>query len=62
MPIDCISFRDTAYVSKLICDYVENRPRTYSLYIIVIQLLENFKPQLEAKTIRIFIRKKSYFS
>ena len=48
MPIDCISFRDTAYASKLICDYVEKHPKLQSLYNRY-PTLENFKPQLNAK-------------
>ncbi|MDG1375365.1 MAG: bacillithiol biosynthesis cysteine-adding enzyme BshC [Flavobacteriaceae bacterium] len=48
MPTDCISFRDTAYVSKLICDYVEKRPELQPLYH-QFPSLENFKAQLEAK-------------
>ncbi len=48
MPTDCISFRDTAYVSKLICDYVENRPELHSLYSRY-PTLENFKAQIEVK-------------
>ena len=48
MPTDCISFRDTAFVSKLICDYVENRPELQVLYN-RFPTLENFKAQLEAK-------------
>ena len=48
MPIDCISFRDTAYASKLICDYVEKHPELQSLYNRY-PTLENFKPQLDAK-------------
>ena len=48
MPIDCISFRDTAYASKLICDYVEKHPELQSLYNRY-PTLENFKPQLYAK-------------
>ena len=48
MPTDCISFRDTAYVSKLICDYVENRSELQTLYH-RFPTLENFKAQLEAK-------------
>tara|TARA_B100000768_G_scaffold182057_1_gene209007 strand:- start:13218 stop:14819 length:1602 start_codon:yes stop_codon:yes gene_type:complete len=48
MPTDCISFRDTAFVSKLICDYVENRPELQALYH-RFPTLENFKDQLEAK-------------
>ena len=48
MPTDCISFRDTAYVSKLICDYVENRSELQFLYN-QFPTLENFKAQLEAK-------------
>ena len=48
MPTDCISFRDTAYVSKLICDYVEKRPELQYLYH-RFPTLENFKAQLESK-------------
>ena len=48
MPTDCISFRNTAYVSKLICDYVENRAELKSLYN-RFPTIENFKAQLEAK-------------
>lgn len=48
MPTDCISFRDTAYVSKLICDYVENRPEL-KLFYNQFPTLENFKAQLESK-------------
>lgn len=48
MPTDCISFRDTAFVSKLICDYVENRPELQMLYH-RFPTIENFKAQLEAK-------------
>ena len=48
MPTDCISFRDTAIVSKLICDYVENRPELQLLYN-RFPTLENFKLQLEEK-------------
>ena len=48
MPTDCISFRDTAYVSKLICDYVENRPELQSA-VHRFPTIENFKAQLEAK-------------
>jgi len=48
MPTDCISFRDTAYVSKLICDYVENRPELQGLYN-RFPSIENFKAQLEVK-------------
>ena len=48
MPTDCISFRDTAFVSKLICDYVENRPELQTLYH-RFPTSENFKAQLEAK-------------
>lgn len=48
MPTDCISFRDTAHVSKLICDYVENRPELQQLYH-RFPKIENFKIQLDAK-------------
>tara|TARA_B110000967_G_C18873071_1_gene556595 strand:- start:58 stop:1659 length:1602 start_codon:yes stop_codon:yes gene_type:complete len=48
MPTDCISFRDSAYVSKLICDYVENRLELQPLYN-RFPTIANFKAQLEAK-------------
>jgi bacillithiol biosynthesis cysteine-adding enzyme BshC len=48
MPTDCISFRNTAYVSKLICDYVENRAELKSLYN-RFPTIVNFKAQFEAK-------------
>ena len=48
MRTDCISFRDTAYVSKLICDYVENRPELQKLYH-QFPTIENFKNQLDVK-------------
>ncbi|MDA9056496.1 bacillithiol biosynthesis cysteine-adding enzyme BshC [Flavobacteriaceae bacterium] len=58
MPTDCISFRDTAYVSKLICDYVENRSELQSLYH-RFPTLENFKAQLEAKQSEFSYEKRS---
>jgi len=48
MPIDCMSFRDTAYTSKLICDYVENRAELQPLYNLFPNL-DNFKAQLKVK-------------
>ena len=48
MLTDCISFRDSAYVSKLICDYVENRLELQPLYN-RFPTIANFKAQLEAK-------------
>ena len=59
MPTDCISFRDTAFVSKLICDYVENRPELQSLYH-RFPTLENFKAQLEAKQSEFNSEKRAY--
>ena len=58
MPTDCISFRDTAYVSKLICDYVEKRPELQPLYH-RFPSLENFKAQLEAKQSEFYSEKRS---
>ena len=57
MPTDCISFRDTAYASKLICDYVEKYPKLQSLYNRY-PILENFKPQLNAKKAEFSITKR----
>ncbi len=57
MPTDCISFRDTAYASKLICDYVEKHPKLQSLYNRY-PTLENFKPQLNAKKAEFSITKR----
>tara|TARA_Y100000385_G_C13103940_1_gene646255 strand:+ start:3014 stop:4618 length:1605 start_codon:yes stop_codon:yes gene_type:complete len=48
MPTDCISLRDTAFASKLICDYVENNPGLHPFYT-RFPKQENFKSQLEAK-------------
>ncbi len=48
MPTDCISFRDTAYASKLICDYVENRSELHPLYNLFPNI-DNFKAQLKTK-------------
>ena len=59
MPTDCISFRDTAFVSKLICDYVENRPELQALYH-RFPTLENFKDQLEAKQSEFSSEKKNF--
>ena len=58
MPIDCISFRDTAYASKLVCDYVEKHPELQSLYNRY-PTLENFKPQLNAKKAEFSIEKRA---
>ena len=58
MSTDFISFRDTAYVSKLICDYVENRPELQSLYH-RFPNLENFKAQCEAKKFEFTSEKRS---
>ena len=59
MPTDCISFRDTAYVSKLICDYVENRSELQPLYN-RFPTIENFKAQLEAKQSEFSLKKEQY--
>ena len=58
MPIDCISFRDTAYASNLVCDYVEKHPELQSLYNRY-PTLENFKPQLNAKKAEFSIEKRA---
>ena len=48
MPTDCISFRDTNYFSKFICDYLDEKPELKSLYN-RFPNLENFKSQIEEK-------------
>lgn len=48
MPTDCISFKDTNYFSKLICDYLEEKESLSSFYN-HFPKLENFSLQIEEK-------------
>lgn len=48
MPTHCISFRDTNYFSKFICDYLDELPELKPLYN-RFPNLENFKAQIEEK-------------
>ena len=58
MPIDCISFRDTAYASKLICDYVEQHTKLQPLYNCY-PTLESFKHQADAKKVEFSTEKRT---
>ncbi|WP_034057457.1 bacillithiol biosynthesis cysteine-adding enzyme BshC [Lacinutrix jangbogonensis] len=49
MPSDCISFKDTGYFSKLICDYLAEAEMLKPLYN-RFPKLENFKEQIEEKS------------
>jgi bacillithiol biosynthesis cysteine-adding enzyme BshC len=48
MPTDCVSFKDTGYFSKLICDYLEESDHLKPFYN-RFPNLENFKSQIEEK-------------
>ncbi|MES2411101.1 MAG: bacillithiol biosynthesis cysteine-adding enzyme BshC [Bacteroidota bacterium] len=48
MPTDCISYQKSGYFTKLIIDYLDEKPELKSLYN-RFPLLENFKVQLEEK-------------
>lgn len=48
MPTDCISFKNTGYFSKLICDYLDESKRLKPFYN-RFPHLENFKLQIEEK-------------
>ncbi|HEX9825521.1 MAG TPA: bacillithiol biosynthesis cysteine-adding enzyme BshC, partial [Flavobacteriaceae bacterium] len=48
MPTDCIPFRDTAYFSSLICDYLEGSKHIEAFYN-RFPNLENFKEQIDEK-------------
>ncbi|MEJ6793378.1 MAG: bacillithiol biosynthesis cysteine-adding enzyme BshC, partial [Lacinutrix sp.] len=50
MPTDCISFKDTGYFSKLICDYLAEAETLKPLYS-RFPKLENFKAQLKEKRV-----------
>ena len=52
MPSDCISFRDTNYFSKLICDYLDEQPELQLLYN-RFPKLEHFKAQIEEKNMSV---------
>ncbi|UPT71253.1 MAG: bacillithiol biosynthesis cysteine-adding enzyme BshC [Flavobacterium sp. JAD_PAG50586_2] len=48
MPTDCISYQESGYFTKLIVDYLEEKPQLKSLYN-RFPKLENFKAQIEEK-------------
>ena len=48
MPTDCVSFKNTGYFSKLICDYLDQKEHLKSFYN-RFPYLENFKFQIEEK-------------
>ena len=48
MPTDCISYQESGYFTKLIVDYLDEKPELKSLYN-RFPKLENFKGQLEEK-------------
>ena len=49
MPTDCISYQKSGYFTKLIVDYLDEKPELKSLYN-RFPTLENFKSQLQEKT------------
>lgn len=50
MPTDCISYQKSGYFTKLITDYLEEKPELKSLYN-RFPKLENFKDQIEEKAL-----------
>ncbi|MFI2742577.1 bacillithiol biosynthesis cysteine-adding enzyme BshC [Zhouia sp. PK063] len=48
MPTDCISFKETGYFSRLICDYLDEKEHLKPFYH-RFPKLENFKAQIEEK-------------
>ncbi len=49
MPTECISFRETNYFSRIICDYLDQKPELKALYN-RFPTVENFKLQIEEKS------------
>ena len=49
MPTDCITYQKSGYFSKLIVDYLDEKPEIQSLYH-RFPTLENFATQIEEKT------------
>ena len=49
MPSDCITYQKSGYFSKLIVDYLDEKPELKSLYN-RFPKLENFKEQIEEKS------------
>lgn len=49
MPTDCISYQNSGYFSKLIIDYLNQKPELQSLYH-RFPTVENFLPQIEEKS------------
>ena len=50
MPTDCISYQKSGYFSKLIVDYLDEKPELKSLYN-RFPTIENFKTQIEEKAL-----------
>jgi bacillithiol synthase len=48
MPTDCITYQDSGYFSKLIIDYLNEKPSLHTLYN-RFPRIENFKAQIEEK-------------
>ena len=48
MPTDCISYQKSGYFSKLIADYLDEKPELKELYN-HFPTIENFKNQIEEK-------------
>ena len=49
MEVDCIAFRETGYLSELICDYLDKKQELKPFYNRTAEL-DNFKAQIEEKT------------
>ena len=49
MPTDCISYQKSGYFSKLIVDYLDEKPEIQSLYH-RFPTVENFDSQIKEKT------------
>lgn len=49
MPFDCISYSETNYFSKFICDYLDQKPELKALYN-RFPKVENFKAQIKEKS------------
>jgi hypothetical protein len=49
MPTDCISYQKSGYFSKLILDYLDEKPEVQSLYH-RFPRIENFSAQIDEKT------------
>ena len=57
MPTDCISYQKSGYFTKLMVDYLEEKPELKQLYNLFPKL-ENFKQQIEEKAITFNLEKR----